>query len=107
MSKRLGKAGHPVTRRDFVKTSIAAAAAVPFSTVGADKSVHDYDVIVIGDGFAGATTADQEHGCRTGTGIDYAAEHQLAYVDNEVRIDRPLGFVHPRNMDRALGMADE
>jgi len=50
-----------VTRRDFVKTG-AAAAAVPLAVsslraTGADESTHDYDVIVVGGGFAGVTAA--------------------------------------------------
>lgn len=57
MGKRRDIPGRPVTRRDFVKTSVAAAAALPLSAVGADKSAHDYDVIVIGGGFAGAAAA--------------------------------------------------
>ena len=56
-----------VTRRDFVKTGAAAAAAVPLSlgslrAVGADQSAHDYDVIVIGGGFAGVTAARETAG---------------------------------------------
>ena len=52
---------HAVTRRDFVLSS-AAAAAVPLvasssRVIGADESAHDYDVIVIGAGFAGVTAA--------------------------------------------------
>ena len=62
MGNRLRPSGRAVTRRDFVKTSAAVAAALPFSAVGADKSAHDYDVIVIGGGFAGATAARETAG---------------------------------------------
>ena len=54
--------GGRVSRRDFVKTGAAAAAVLPLGgaslhAAGAGPAGSDYDVVVIGGGFAGVTAA--------------------------------------------------
>jgi hypothetical protein len=60
-------------------------------------------------GIYGAPTApaDQNHGLGAAAGIYRPAEHQLAHSGDKMRIDRLLGFIHPRDMHGGAGVADE